>query len=68
VTEANVRMLDMANPNPGGYNRFMVSAPPQWRPVGSYEAGRPPMFAARPNGPMDAPPRRGGLFRFFGGR
>lgn len=75
VTEANVRSLDMANPAPGaGFNRFMASAPPQFRPVVSYEAGRAPMFASRPtNGPGGYPnepasPRRGGLFRFFGGR
>jgi hypothetical protein len=68
VTEANVRSLDMANPNPGSYSRFMASAPPQFRPVGSYEAGRTPMFASRPTESMEAPPRRGGLFRFFGGR
>jgi hypothetical protein len=69
VTEANVRALDLANG--GGYNRF-ASAPPQFRPVVSYEAGRAPMFASRPNGGAytgEAPsPRRGGLFRIFGGR
>jgi len=69
VNEANVRSLDMANPNPGSYSRFMASNPPQFRPVVQYEAGRAPMFASRPmNGPDTPSPRRGGLFRFFGGR
>jgi hypothetical protein len=66
VTEANVRSLDLANG--GGYGRF-ASAPPQWRAVGTYEAGRAPMFAGRsPAEGMPSFPRRGGLFRFFGGR
>lgn len=67
VTEANVRALDLANG--GNYSRF-ASAPPQFRPVMAYEAGRPPMFAARPTtvSSDSPPPRRGGLFRFFGGR
>ncbi|MCA1684966.1 MAG: hypothetical protein LC745_03075 [Planctomycetia bacterium] len=68
VSEANVRSLDMANG--GGYGR-LASTPPQFRPVGSYEAGRAPMFAGRTisaDAPMTPSPRRGGLFRFFGGR
>jgi len=72
ITEANVRSLDLANGGAGG--RFVASAPPQFRPVGNYEAGRPPMFANRsggdtvPNGdPNSLMPRRG-LFRGFFGR
>jgi hypothetical protein len=75
VTEANVRALDLAN---GGGYRF-AGAPPQFRPVGNYEAGRAP-FAALGGRfrnrnllgfPEDdaASPRRGsGLFGFFRGR
>jgi len=73
ITEANVRSIDAANG--GGFAR-VTSTPPQFKPVMAYEAGRPvSMFASRsgnamnPNGSPDAPsPRRGGLFRFFGGR
>ncbi len=67
ITEANVRQLDSANG--GGYGSLARSAPPTWRPVGSYEAGRAPMFAGagRVGDPSAASPRRG-LFRFFGGR
>jgi hypothetical protein len=69
VTESNVKALDLANG--GGYSRF-AGTPPTFRPVVMYEAGRAPMFANRsgslfdPSGP--SPPRRGGLFRLFGGR
>ncbi len=38
ITEANVRAIDMGNG--GGMGRF-AGAPPQWRPVGVQEAGRP---------------------------
>ena len=66
VTEANVRSIDLANG--GSYGRFAAN-PPQFRPVGSYEAGRAPMFAGRTgsNSPSsaNASPRRG-LFRLFG--
>ncbi len=41
ITEANVKSLDMANG--GGYGRSFAGAPPQFRPVGNYEAGRPAM-------------------------
>lgn len=77
VTEANVRAMDMAN---GGGGRFLTSAPPEFRPVSAYEAGRAPMFAGG-NGAFgsggtfrnanggDLPPQpRRGLFRIFGGR
>jgi hypothetical protein len=64
VTESNVRSLDLANG--GGYGRF-ASTPPQFRPVGSYEAGRAPMFAGRSGSDYPNMPRRG-LFRIFGGR
>lgn len=69
ITEDNVKQLDMAN---GGGYRF-AGAPPQFRPVVAYEAGRPsvepsPTFAAQgsnvsPGNPGS--PRRG-LFRIFG--
>ena len=63
VTESNVRAVDLANG--GTYGRF-GSAAPAFRPVFNYEAGRPALFAGtNPNG---LPPRRGGLFRLFGGR
>jgi hypothetical protein len=38
VSESNIRALDLANG--GGDGRFLAQAPPQWRPVGTYEAGR----------------------------
>lgn len=72
VTEANVRALDLANGGSGtGPGRWrLASAPPNFRSVAEYEAGRPyfggrrvGMFGADPEGP----PRRGGLFRLFGG-
>jgi len=74
VTEANVRALDLANG--GANNRRFAGPPPQFRPVGNYEAGRPPMFAnsnsnfgdnpSSPDGNTnDLLPRRG-LFRIFG--
>ena len=61
VNEANVRSLDMAN---GGGSRF-AGAPPTFRPVGSYEAGRGPLFA-RGSNPEGFSPRRS-FFRLFGG-
>jgi hypothetical protein len=70
IAEANLRQVDMAN---GGGGRYLGMAPPQFRPVGVYEAGRAPMIArggAFDNQP-EAPtaPRRGGLFRgWFSGR
>ncbi len=73
ITESNVRSLDMANG--GNATRFAATAPPTWRPVGNYEAGRAPMFALgrdRDNYGTGAPPggagspRRGGIFRIFG--
>ncbi len=71
ITEANVRSIDLANG--GGYGRFASNTPPQFRPVGTYEAGRAPMFVSQntdgtPMTPGSPSPRRGGLFRFFGGR
>lgn len=72
ITEANVRALDLANGGSGNF-RFGGVAP-TFRPVGSYEAGRGPIFALG-NGPSginsgpNAPsPRRPGfgLFRIFG--
>ncbi len=74
ITEANIRSLDIANGGSAG--QFARSAPPAWRPVNAYEAGRAPMFAAAgaagvsPYRTVDASaasPRRG-LFRIFGGR
>jgi hypothetical protein len=60
VTEANVRALDMAN---GGGFRF-AGAPPAFRPVGSYEAGRGPLFAG---GSGDSFSPRRAFLRLFGG-
>jgi hypothetical protein len=72
VTEANVRALDLAN---GGATmaRFR-SAPPVFRPVGEYEAGRPAMIArGYANYEPTEPPRYyggggGGFFRRIFGR
>ena len=44
ITEANVRSLDLANGG-GGFGRPSQGAPPVFRPVGNYEAGRAPLFA-----------------------
>ncbi len=72
VTKANVEQLDLAN---GGGYRF-TGAPPQFRPVVSYEAGRAPLIinqisansnGSTANGNLPSQPRRG-LFRFFTGR
>jgi hypothetical protein len=61
ITEANIRSVDMAN---GGTTaRFARSSPPNWRAVGSYEAGRAPLFAGTGDA-SGASPRRG-LFRLF---
>ncbi len=66
ITEANVRSVDMANG--GGASRFAQNVPPTWRPVGSYEAGRAPLFAGTPSriGDASAASPRRGLFRIFG--
>jgi hypothetical protein len=69
VTEANVRSLDLANPNPPGGPRLAATTPPQFRPVRDYEGNRmmpssPTMFAGSNNGA----PRRGFFRTFFGGR
>jgi hypothetical protein len=63
VTEGNVRAVDIANG--GSYGRY--GAAPAFRPVFAYEAGRGPLMAGN-GGPNGQPPRRGGLFRLFGGR
>jgi len=64
VTEANVRALDLAN---GGGGRMLAATPPVFRPVGSYEAGRGPIFANGVPRGSESPvaPGRGffGLFR-----
>ncbi len=70
ITEANVRSIDLAN---GGSRNTFSSGPPTFRPVGTYEAGRPALFSRRNDTePVNSsiPPRRGGLFRtlFGGGR
>jgi hypothetical protein len=59
VKESNVRALDMAN---GGGTRF-VGTPPAFRPVGTYEAGRGPLFA---NGDPDRISPRRAFMRLFG--
>jgi hypothetical protein len=65
VTEDKVRQLDLANGGMGVGR--LASTPPTFRPVGSYEAGRAPIFAR--NGTPDSPSTtRRGLFRMFGGR
>ena len=69
ITEANIRSIDSANGG-GGYAGFARTAPPTWRPVTNYEAGRAPMFAAGNAGNADSSstsPRRGVFSRFFGG-
>lgn len=76
INEGNIRAVDMAN---GGGGRFLSSAPPTFRPVGTYEAGRAPQIAGNgrmfgngvfgsSNNANEVPnaPRRGGLFRIFG--
>ncbi len=77
VNESNIRSIDMAN---GGGGRYLSSAPPTFKPVGSYEAGRPTQIAggrgfggglfggnnATANAGVPTAPRRGGLFRIFG--
>jgi len=62
VTEANVRALDLANG--GGERRRLAGAPPVFRRVAQYEAGRPRLIADSD----DASPRRFGGFlgRIFG--
>jgi len=75
VNERNIRSIDLANGG-GGLGRF-AGGPPQFQPVGVYEAGRAPIFADRspegygnPNGLFGgrpAAPRRGVLSRLFGG-
>src|SRR5262249_51924065 len=72
VTEENVKALDLANG--GSYSRF-ASRPPEFRAVvayggmrGPFAPGRSPLFAGRSLFPDPPTPRRGGLFRFFGGR
>jgi len=64
ITEANVRALDLANPNPDGR---MATAPAQFRSVAQYEGNRsvvgsPPMFA----GNDGSFPRRGFFRTIFG--
>jgi hypothetical protein len=63
VTEANVKALDMANG--GGSNRLASSTPPQFRPVGSYEAGRGPIFANGTRDNDNAPSSGRGFFGLF---
>jgi hypothetical protein len=72
ISESNVRSLDLANG--GGYNARLGNTPPQFRPVGNYEAGRPSfarrgLFGGSSSESPDSPsPRRGGLFSFLRGR
>ena len=71
ITESNIRTIDIANGGGGfGMNRF-AGTPPQFQPVGSYEAGRAPIFANGDGGfglPGAPTPRRGVLSRLFNGR
>lgn len=72
VNEANVRAVDLANGGGYGSGRF-AGAPPQFRPVYAYEAGRGPIFAGTSGGgynpggdnPGAPAPRRGILSRMF---
>jgi hypothetical protein len=71
ISEANIRMLDLANG--GSATGRMAGSPPAFRPVASYEAGRPQfafgsrLFANR-NQPGDGFMNggRGRRFRLFG--
>jgi hypothetical protein len=63
VTEVNVRALDLAN---GGAPPRLAGTPPQLQPVGEYEAGFVRRIFSGRSGGTPAPPRRVGLFRFFG--
>ncbi|WP_422925160.1 hypothetical protein [Singulisphaera sp. PoT] len=67
ISESNIRSVDLAN---GGSRTAFSGAPPQFRPVGNYESGRPAMFSRRDGDTTNGaqPPRRGGLLRFFSGR
>lgn len=64
INESNVRSLDLANG--GGNNPRLAGTPPNFRPVGNYEAGRAPLIGSRgdDNGPPSTPRR--GFFRIFG--
>ncbi|MBV8381302.1 MAG: hypothetical protein JOZ63_01770 [Planctomycetaceae bacterium] len=69
ITEANVRSLDLANG--GGFGRGFAGAPPVFRPVGNYEAGRSPMFArgisdSNDSSSLGFPSARRAFFRLFG--
>jgi hypothetical protein len=61
VTEANVRSLDLANGGGSLYGR-LAGAPPNFRSVAQYEAGRAPMLA-NGSGGNNSTSRLGGLFR-----
>lgn len=56
ISESNVRSVDLSN---GGGSRFAMGSPPTFRPVGSYEAGRPSfgggLFARNRNGGPNGP-------------
>lgn len=69
VNEANVRSLDLANGG-GGTFRRLAGAPPAFRPVVQYEAGRAPMIAEGNRESSAGGSRFGGFIRraFFGRR
>lgn len=53
VTESNIRAIDLANG--GGYDGRFAGSPPQFRPVGMYEAGRPQFAFGNRNSPFGGP-------------
>jgi hypothetical protein len=68
VTEANVRAIDLANPNPGVGSQFASRSAPQFRSVRDYEGNRsvpnPNMLAGNSN--YNNAPRRGFFRTLFG--
>ena len=66
ITESNLRSIDLANgAGFGGSSRFVAGSPPQFRPVGTYEAGRSMFAMGNGGGGPEAPSPRRGIFRMF---